>query len=184
MLLLLLSICKNVAKFVWMLSIKKILATTALVVIAAPIFLFTLLFVKQKIVQHAVTEKLESASLRCISLTSGAFKWVKENKEIEINGRLFDVKHYTQKDGKMYFTGLYDYEEDLIKKQIADLCRNENKNNSPCEHLLQFLFNPAIANNQEYIFLTIISVNENVYSLYKDVVYFTAQQILIPPPKV
>ena len=166
-----------------MLSTKKILASTAIVIIVAPVFLYVALFIQQKRVQHLMKEKLENASLQCIVLNHTDFKWVEENKEIEINGRLFDVKHFSKKDGKIYFTGLYDYEEDLVKKQMADFVNKDNNNNNlPQQQLLQFLFNPAIIKNEEFVVNRIFLLHKIEYLFYKEDLVLRSCPCFYPPP--
>ncbi len=165
-----------------MFSNKKILALTAIIIIVAPVFLNFALFIKEKSVQHSMKEKLENASLQCIIAKEGNYRWVKFNKEIEIDGRLFDVKHFSKKDGQTYFTGLYDYQEDLVKKKMRDLVNKDNKNNLPQQQLLKFLFNPAININDQFVFDRSVLFTKNEYGIFEEEIVFRPFQCFTPPP--
>jgi len=165
-----------------MLSIKKILAFTAMVIIVAPVFVFLSFFIKQKIIQHTMIEKLENASLKCIALSHGEFKWVKENKEIEVNGKLFDVKYFSVRDGKIYFIGLYDNEEDEVKKKINDFAKNNDTNKIPQQALIKFLFYPAINTNEQFVFYSPDSFIKNEYCFFQEEEVFRHSQKFSPPP--
>lgn len=81
-----------------------------------PLLFIAGLQLKQLQVQHEAKERLEKQSLHTLVLDR--LTWVKKNKEIRVDGHLFDIKsvHF---DGKKYtVTGLYDHEEMAIEKKL------------------------------------------------------------------
>ena len=62
-------------------------------------------------------ERLEEGlPLHTITLADPMIHWVKKNREILVNGKMFDIKSYTQANGFTTFTGLYDEQETQLKK--------------------------------------------------------------------
>ena len=167
-----------------MLRIKKILAFAAMMVIIAPIFIFFSLLIKQKVIQHQMTEKLENASLQSIIVNDGQFIWVKENKEIEINRRLFDVKYYTSKNGKTVFTGLFDEEENKIKKAMADFIEHDENNKIPNEQFLKYLFNPSINFKEDFAIQHFIGYVKTQYLFFNNKAVSISLPAFTPPPNI
>lgn len=66
-------------------------------------------------VRHEMKEKLEHASLSTVSVPVNEVQWVEKEKEIKINGRLFDVKTQYNENGCIVFIGLYDEEEKALR---------------------------------------------------------------------
>lgn len=128
--------------------------------------------------------QLESKMLLTITLAESDIHWFKENKEILINGRMFDVKTFKKNDiGKVVITGLFDEEETLlvneVKKQRQNDTDNETKSLGQFFQLLQI----AHYNISEEIFIPYFSCNN----------YFIGNEskpaspliaIITPPPQV
>ena len=100
-----------------------------LLMISMPVWLFVYWQVQQLIVQHEMEEKLEHAQLQTIRLTATAVQWHKKNKEIVIDGRLFDVKSQSISNGIATFTGLFDDEETVIRQQVNRLMQQQQDKN-------------------------------------------------------
>lgn len=56
-----------------------------------------------------------TGDLQTIEIETAAIRWEKENKELLINGRYFDVKKITYVQDKAILTGYFDEEEDLFQ---------------------------------------------------------------------
>ena len=85
-------------------------------------WLFILVFcIKQQSIRHEMKEKLEqNIPLYSINIADNEVVWVKKGKEITVNGKMFDVKTAKSDNGITTFTGLYDEDETLLKKQLAE----------------------------------------------------------------
>ncbi len=128
-----------------LIKLKKILAFVMLTLIAAPFIFFVCFLLQQKVQQHHMLEKLENASLQSISINKADIIWVKENKEVLIEGKLFDIKSYAILNDKIILTGLFDKDEDAIKKNYADkLQSNKNESLPTNELILKCMFCCAI----------------------------------------
>lgn len=164
---------------------KKILAFSMLLVVAAPLFFFIGFTVKQKQIQHAMKAKLESAALQTVVLKKAGVQWLKKNKEIIIDGKLFDIKSYTTDGEKIIFNGLFDHEENKLKKEFANLVHQEKDDAAPLNRLiLKFIFAAVITKNEEPV---ITSPNKNNTAVYinhnqKPVSQFLS--VFTPPPNV
>jgi hypothetical protein len=119
-----------------------------LMLIAAPFLLFVCFVVQQKIVQHRMLEKLEQTSLQSISINEADIIWVKENKEALIDGKLFDVKSYSVNSNKITLTGLFDKDEDALKKDYASIFHSNKNESIPTNELvLKCMFVYVIINH-------------------------------------
>ncbi len=86
--------------------------------------------------------KMEQQLLHTITLHDGNIIWVKNGKEIFVQGKMFDVKSMEHKNGMTTFHGLYDEEETLLKKNLmAGLEKNRSSQNQLLSQLFQCLQN-------------------------------------------
>lgn len=124
--------CKNI-----------ITALVLLLILAIPIFFSVLVLVKQQIAQSQRNEKFSKEILQTITVSSAVIYWVKPEKEILFNGKLFDVKSYTKNGNSISLTGFFDHKEDKLVQQIVKLALQKNQSGSPLsEPAIKFLFFP------------------------------------------
>ncbi|WP_462254147.1 hypothetical protein [Ferruginibacter sp.] len=161
------------------------MAFAMLLVVAAPLFFFIGFTVKQKQIQHAMKDKLESAVLQTIVLNKADVKWFKKNKEIIIDGKLFDIKSYTIDGEKIVFTGLYDHEENKLKKEFANLVHQKKDDAAPLNQLLlKFIFTAAITKNEEPVITFADKNNTPVYINRNEKAVSQFLSVFTPPPNV
>jgi hypothetical protein len=164
---------------------KKILAFAALLLVLAPLFFFTGYLVKQKIIQHQMKEQLENASLQTITVNKADISWAKKDKEVIINGELFDVKSYIVTVDKITLTGLYDAAENKLKKEFVNLMQQKKNEPAPLEQLiLKFIFTAVINQNQQ---TEILACNQNtkaIYPFHNEVPVYQSVPVSSPPPNV
>ena len=72
--------------------------------------------------QHQALERLEKASLQTISIPLSKLVWEKKNREVNIDGELFDVKNFSVNGSEVVLTGLYDKKETAIKNFLKGQC--------------------------------------------------------------
>lgn len=125
---------------------KKILAFVMLFAVAAPLLFFTCFFIKQKWIEHEMEEQLENASLRTITVDITAVHWIKKNKEVVIDGKLFDLRSYTVNGSRVTLTGLYDKDEDILNEQMKNFVQQKHGANTPLNHLVFNLLFPPLYN--------------------------------------
>lgn len=122
--------------------LKQILASLVLLLIVSiPCLLFVYYQSAQWYIRHEMEEKLENEQLQTIVIPVSDVKWYKENKEIIVEGKLFDVKSVAYQDEMASFTGLYDHQETNIKAQLEnlELEDDENAKNESAVNLISIL---------------------------------------------
>ena len=98
-----------------------VVALVLLLITSIPCLLFVYYQSAQWYTQQQMEEKLEKAHLQTLSIPVSEVKWFRENKEIIVGQKLFDVKSVIYRDGIASFTGLYDDQETNIKTQLENL---------------------------------------------------------------
>lgn len=108
--------------------------------------------------QHAMEEKLEEDQLVTLeNIPLQHITWVKQGKEILINGRLFDVKDIIEmENGLLSVTGLYDTQEQEILTKLQQMNSGEQGNT---HKLLTGLFQQVYINTPavqyQQLFITV-----------------------------
>jgi hypothetical protein len=142
-----------------------------LLIAAAPVFFFAAFLVKQRLVQNEMEESLEHTSLQTIIVDQADFQWIKKDKEIIVDGRLFDVKSYIISGGQIEFTGLFDEDEDKLKKRLNNFIEQKDNGDTPLNDLAEEFFSLpinstnaafAIAANWHYITIKYRKFSENL----------------------
>ncbi len=119
-----------------------------LVSLTAPILFLIAFFIKQQHIQHEMKEKLEYASLQTITIKKSEFKWVKKNKEIIIDGQLFDVKSIVIYKDEIVVKGLFDDDENELEKVFSSVMHQKKNEPSPISKLiLKFILTPVFIKN-------------------------------------
>ena len=130
-------------------------------------------------------EKLEARNIETIHVKKAAVKWIRPGKEIEINGKLFDVKSLSE-DGESYtIKGLYDEKEARLiaaEKKV----QQQSHNNSPAQQALAKITAPILffEKIKDFTFQSgIIIKSKFSVSNQKDFLSY-CPELLSPPPKV
>jgi len=140
--------------------------------------LFTLFFlVKQQIIRHEMKEKLEQESLHTITVPKNEVVWVKYNKEIIVEDKMFDVHSFSEKDGLYLFLGLYDAEETALNEFLEKDTDNKSENELLNE-LFQCLQSPGINSSFDHV---LISTQNNPCS-FPILLHISTPFINIPTP--
>ncbi|HET9747298.1 MAG TPA: hypothetical protein VFP97_16400 [Chitinophagaceae bacterium] len=145
-----------------------------------PLVFSASLMIRLKIVQHEAKEKLEKSMLETLVLCAGEFNWYKKNKEISIGGRLFDVKSFSEMNGRYTFKGIYDENETALNKQI-NYSFNE-RTNQLLTGVFQLLFSAFSTNSPE---LTTVKTQSAIsFPLILHHLAFPFLDIPTPPPQL
>jgi hypothetical protein len=164
---------------------KKILAFATLLLVAAPLFFLTGILIKQKIIQLGMEKKLLTTSLQTIVINQKNSSWVKPNKEISIDGKLFDVKSIAIVNGQTIATGLFDDDEDILQELLMNFVSNKNKSTSTANKLgIKFAF-PVLYYDASPLFgiITPTIIDPNLLSFNQKKIPLIYFSISIPPPK-
>jgi hypothetical protein len=129
---------------------RKIVAAFVLLLLATPLFFSISVLIKQQIAQSQRNEKFKKEILQTITVSTTAVYWVKPEKEILYDGKLFDVKSYIKKGTTISLTGFFDHKEDKLVQQIVKLALQKNKSGSPFNQpAIELLFFPTYISQHE-----------------------------------
>lgn len=128
-------------------------------------------------------EKLESEYLQSFTIQDSKVIWLRKDKEILLDGKLFDVKKVIKKDRWLRISGLFDQMEDEFFDQIKKH-NDPVKNSSSCNAALLLLLSTYDLPNEfklnRFYFIPalpkIFFNSENISLLY--------YEIIVPPPKM
>ncbi len=129
-------------------------------------------------------QRLESKMLHTITLAENNVQWIKEGKEILVNGRMFDIKGSENSgNDKIIFTGLYDDDETLLVNQVKK--NQQNDNNTGSRLLAQFFQLLQVTFDNTSIENFTLTLSRNNYFPGNEN-HPTSQfiAILTPPPQV
>lgn len=113
---------------------------------AIPVLLLTLLpclycvyfQMHQYSIRHEMEEKLENAQLHTIYVEKASFSWFKKNKEIKVDGRMFDVKSIRLENDHYVITGLFDDEETALHRQLEKM-QSDPRQGTDAKQILKLL---------------------------------------------
>jgi len=167
-----------------MLNKKNILAFSMLLLVVAPLIFFMGFLVKREIIYHEMMEKLESASLHTITVRVADVNWKKKNKEVVIDGKLFDVKYAEIIDNKIKLTGLFDEEENKLEKDFANTFNSNKNQQTPFSQLkLKFIFNFYFIEDHLSNSVSVYQ-SKNSYSTFNEVAVTKSYTVVSPPPNL
>lgn len=128
-------------------------------------------------------ERLENVSLKSIIIEKDSFTWVENNKEIKINGKLFDVKSYYVVADKIVFSGLYDEDEDAMDEKVNLLTTKNKQAPFPIEKLSE-IYLANMAWRCEYNLTDYQVKNKLSYFFYNEVAVSQPRIFFAPPPNL
>lgn len=99
-------------------SRKFIIALFLLITIGMPSLVFIYYQASQAYLRFEMEEELEKEKLQTVRVPAHKVVWYKKNKEIIVDGKLFDVKTQVYAEGVVEFTGLFDEKETEIAQQL------------------------------------------------------------------
>lgn len=89
----------------------------------------------QKYTKDLARQRLETNELITISLPLHNVKWMEDGREIMVNGKMFDIKSYCEKEGNLIAIGIYDEKETTVMELLNNF-NNKEKNNFIIQLLL------------------------------------------------
>ena len=148
-------------------KITRSIAPLLLLFLSAMPLLFALFIqVKQEVIRNRMKANLASLHLQTITVRKENVRWVEGEKEILVNGRMFDIKSRKLQNDIYSFSGLYDDDETTFVQQIENSHqRNQAFNNEIATRVFQWLqsifYQPACENivaqqfyKQKTVFIT------------------------------
>lgn len=165
-----------------MLTVKKqVTAFGMLLLVAAPLFFSVGIFLKQQLLRSEREKRFGTELPQTISLKPEDIKWIKISKEIEINGKLFDVKSFKVTGDKVVFNGFFDSKEDKLVK--LGKAAEQQKNKSQNQQLAKFLFLPNFKEPVSFIVQNNWQTVLSQFPKYTESIADISFPIASPPPK-
>jgi len=168
-----------------MLTVKKQLAAFGLLLLVAlPLFFSVGIFVKQQLLQQQRRQRFETEPLETVTLKATSVDWVKAGKEIQIDGKLFDIKSFEIKGSNIVFTGFFDSKEEKLLRHARAIEQQKNKSDNPLsQYVAKFIFLP---NYKEHITFSIQNSWQFIVSsfpFYSESISNISYPAVAPPPK-
>ncbi len=156
-----------------------------LLLVTMPLFFFVGFLVKEKLVQHEMEEKLENNFLQTITVNISDIQRVKQNKEVIIFGKLFDIKSEIRNGNEITLTGLYDEEENKLREEFANIMHRKTGDSTPFDQfIIKFIFTSAIIRNPPIPLLLPFELIQTVYPFFNETIVSLHLSLNTPPPIV
>lgn len=156
-----------------------------LLLVAAPLLFFARYIITQKLVQYEMEERLENSLLQTITIDPSAIQWVKKNKEVSIDGKLFDVKSISHFGTKIILTGLFDADENKLKEAFARIMHLENKEPIAATHfIIKFIFSTVYCHIPAIKTASFEEAIKIAYPFYSEALVSQFLSLKTPPPNV
>jgi hypothetical protein len=160
---------------------KKSITYLLLLLAAVPLIYILIFKIQQDSIQHKMKGRLNEQILHTISIPEHEIHWIKNGKEIFVNGRMFDIKSFHFQNGVCVFSGLYDEEETVLLEHLQKEQQNNTTNSKQLTQLFQLLQSFYNDPQHEIFFPD----NQSGVELIKDNSALISQYISIitPPPR-
>lgn len=164
--------------------LKHITTALLLAILLLPLVTPSILQLQQFYVQWEMLETLEEKELITVAIDAGEVQWIHKGEECIINGEMFDVKEWEQKDHQLTLTGLFDKKEKEIIASIARQTKEQQKSNSSGKWIKLMQLNAAAAPFAPADFYCLSFYNTNLFHRYKYSFYSSPfSAVTAPPPK-
>ncbi len=162
---------------------KKHITSFLLLLAIIPLSLCVQFVVNQQIVKHKMMEKLEHEMLITFTFSQQQIKWVIPGKELLVNGKLFDVKKYIEKNNRIEITGLFDKEEQALKESYVKLLQDKS-DTIPFKKLMgKFFFNPIFSPpNSDTYTKYYYRISSILFCNFSEKLMFKFYPVNTPPP--
>jgi surface polysaccharide O-acyltransferase-like enzyme len=151
--------------------IRKMTGIFLLLLVAVPLFFSIGFIIKQRNIQVEMKQELKTALLQTIIVPARDVKWIKKDKEILVNGQMFDVKTSVKSGENIVFTGLYDKDEQKLHENLKGFMHSKNKQSAPLNELLAKFFSTTV---------TITAIDYNTAADWKHIAakyYYPSEKI-------
>ncbi len=159
---------------------KNIIAFVFSLFILTPFLFSTGIQIFQLYLKQRAEHRLETEQIITIKIPLLKVQWVEKNREISVDGKMFDLKNFIEKDGWFIAQGVYDEKETRAMEMLKNF--NDREQNNFIVHLFLFaqcfivLINWILSHNNLNIFVRHFS-----FFLLKKSGFIL--QKLYPPPR-
>jgi hypothetical protein len=100
-------------------NIKQLVSAAMFLIVAIPLCSIVLFEFQKHELFRQLEHRFSNKQLIQLSIPVNQLSWVKENKELIIEGQMFDVKQMVIKQGMATITGFFDKEEDQVNELLS-----------------------------------------------------------------
>jgi hypothetical protein len=146
---------------------------------AAPVLMPAYFITSRPLIRHEMMERMEKQNLTAIQVPVEEFYWYEKDREIIVDGKMFDVKSIRLHNGTYYITGLFDEQE----TELELVLEKKMEDSSLPQQLVQIC--ASVADHDIYLFEPIIPDSPNNTGTEYKLPHFPkyCSSIVIPPPK-
>lgn len=159
---------------------RKFIALGLLILVAFPLICYLLFYIQEQSIHAEIKKAFKQKELSTIRVTK--LKWYEEDKEIIVNGKLFDVSSVApQPDGSYIVKGLFDHQEQALYALLDKTTEESQHSPLLVEYAACF-----ISDHLNFSQFTIIKTytNRNTYSGYLETMVSQFHPgIIVPPPR-
>ncbi len=165
--------------------LRKTIAGIPIILIVLLPCLYCLYFqVKHHLIRQEMREKLERDNLQTVIVPVKDFRWYEEDREIVVDGTMFDVKSIQQRGDNYIITGLFDEAETELHIAMGKLQRKEGEGPDP-ELLSLVLSETYVPPPMGNVFgWAADNDNSSRNAITDEQLYNTVLSILTPPPRI
>jgi hypothetical protein len=116
---------------------KTISLTILIFAAVLPLFLSAIFLGGRIAIRITMLRNLDEEHITTIHIPEKDFKWFEENREILVDGRMFDVKSIQLNDGMYEVTGLYDEMETELNAMLEDIHKDAKNNKDKTVNIFQ-----------------------------------------------
>ena len=156
-----------------------------LLLICMPLFFAAYSIIGKIAIEYEMEEKLETENLQVLTVDAASVVWLKQNKELLIDGQPFDIKKVTRNGNKITVWGLYDAQEKALKEKILAYQNQNGKSSSSHNAVLFALFVPYFPpTGLPCTYTPFFSQAERIWANYLVASSNPYNSIVKPPPRV
>lgn len=154
-----------------------------MLVMLIPTLVILSLLVRRQVIRHEMMEQLELKSLATIVIKKAGIKWIKRGRELEVNGKMFDVKSVSCHRDVYVITGLWDEKEDALIQNIKNA--EQSAGDSPVKLAVSKLFSVVVFFEIKDAWQHPVArpAPANYYSSQSDLFLSFSPSLTGPPPK-
>ncbi len=165
---------------------KKISFFILFIAVTAPLFLSAVFLAGRIVIQHEMKEKMEKENIITIDIPENNFRWHKKNREIIVNGKMFDVKSLVKVDNIYQVSGLFDEQESILNEELKKMNEEKDGRQNSANLILQLCLG-IIAEDRSCLQFQLSppkNINVLISGVYHDYHATHCLNIISPPPEV
>ena len=139
--------------------------------------------ISSKIAEHKIFEQLEKGIYKTYSFSRQQVQWIKKDKELLVDGKMFDVKHFSENGELIEMTGLFDNEENSLQEKYLSLVTGKQTTSPRQLMLLKIFFIPFLAAYSESEETAGCFTPCNLHHLFNEAAVTAVRCICTPPPE-